>query len=582
MASAPCAAVAFYIVYLLQRLDDSERLVATGWAAGALLLALGQFLVSSWWLVRSALASSEDREGARLVRLLELPRRIELLASTPAWLTGALVFGVLEFGVNYVLVYQAEARLTSGLVAADPRVQNGGITSDIKLPDFANLSFFHTMLNDKWDFNTHFNFSLGARLEKWEGSQGNALYGKPSFQDVTPRIGVNYDPVGDRAWQYTITYATYAGKANAAIVTAGTYVGNPAVYLYGYTGPAVTGVTPGPTTSGFQRSDYDTVPFYVSDATKNTKLSDNFRAPLTIEYTAGIKHKISDSSNFTLLYIYRNQTRMFEDYVGMNGSVDIAGTPFSIIQWSNTGKDAMRVYRAIQGTWESTTNLYGGKLYLRGNATLSKLYGNYEGDGGNLPGGGTAIGTYPLATPNSAATAYGRLANDEPVRIKTQLLWNRPIGNNTLALGFNFDYASGHPYSFTRTANFSDPTNIYVDSAGQTYTRYYGGARGLGRFNDTYALDFSAQWDGKLGPKTGPTARLGYFIKFTAFNVLNNIQQATWNVDGNTTRVTPGATVATAGNGADVWIQRARFGYPTSPANYVGNRQIQLDLGIKF
>ncbi len=37
-------------------------------------------------------------------------------------------------------------------VAADPRVANGGITSDIKLPDFANLSFFHTMLNDKWDF----------------------------------------------------------------------------------------------------------------------------------------------------------------------------------------------------------------------------------------------------------------------------------------------------------------------------------------------------------------------------------------------------------------------------------------------
>jgi len=440
-------------------------------------------------------------------------------------------------------------------------------------------SFF---VNDNWTLNTHFNFTLGARFEKWEGSEGNTLYGKPSFQDITPRIGINYDPSGDGAWQYTLTYATYAGKANASIVTAGTYVGNPAYYLYGYIGPDVTGVTPSPTTPGFRRSDYDTVAFAVGDATKNTKLSNNFKAPLTIEYTAGIKHKISDTSNFTLLYIYRNQTRMFEDYVGMNGTVDIGGTPFSIIQWSNTGKDAMRVYRALQGTWESTTSLYGGKLYLRGNATLSRLYGNYEGDGGNQPGGGTAIGYYPLATPNSAATAYGRLANDEPVRIKTQLLWNRPIGTNALALGFNFDYASGHPYSFTRTANVSDPTGIYVDSAGNTYARYYGGSRGLGRFNDTYALDFSVQWDGKIGPKTGPTARLGYFIKLTAFNVMNNIQQATWNVDGNTTRVTPGATVASAGNGADVWIQRARFGYPTSPANYVGNRQLQLDLGIKF
>lgn len=433
-------------------------------------------------------------------------------------------------------------------------------------------SFF---VNDNWTLDNHFNFSLGARLEKWEGSQGNALYAKPSFQDVTPRIGINYDPSGDGSWQYSLTYATYAGKANASIVTAGTYVGNPAMYLYGYVGPDVVGVTPSATTPGFRRSDYDTVPFYVSDATKNTRLSDNFKAPLTIEYTAGIKHKISDTSNFTVLYIYRNQTRMFEDYVGMNGYVTIAGNPFSIIQWGNTGKDAMRVYRALQGTWESSTEMYGGKLYLRGNATLSKLYGNYEGDGGNSPGGGTMIGNYPLATPNSAATAYGRLANDEPVRIKSQLLWNRPIGTNVLALGFNFDYASGKPYSLTRTANYVDPTGIYVDAVGQTYTRYYGGGRGLGRFNDTYTVDFSAQWDGKIGPKTGPTARLGYFVKFTAFNVLNNIQQATWNVDGNTSRVTPGTA-------NDVWQNRARFGYPTSPANYVGNRQIQLDLGFRF
>jgi hypothetical protein len=214
-------------------------------------------------------------------------------------------------------------------------------------------------------------------------------------------------------------------------------------------------------------------------------------------------------------------------------------------------------------------------LYLRGNATYSKLYGNYEGDGGNSPGGGTMIGNYPLVTPNSAATTYGRLANDEPIRVKSQLLWNHPIGDNSLSLGFNADYASGKPYSFTRTAFMVDPVPNYVDAAGQTYAKYYGGARGLGRFNDTFLVDFSAQWDGKIGPKNGPTGRLGYFIKLTAFNVLNNIQQATWNTDGNTARVTPGTA-------NDVWTARARFGLPTTPANYVGNRQIQLDLGFKF
>ena len=433
-------------------------------------------------------------------------------------------------------------------------------------------SFF---VNDNWSLNNHWNFTLGARLEKWEGSQGNKLYAKPSFQDITPRIGINYDPSGDGVWQYNFTYATYAGKANAAIVTAGTYVGNPALYLYFYNGPIVTGVTPSPTTPGFRRSDYDTIPFYVSDATLNTRLSKNFKAPLTIEYTWGMKHKISDNSNFTLLYIYRNQTRMFEDYIGDKGSVMIAGTPFSIIEWGNvTSQEASRVYRALQGTYEVTTDLYGGRLSARGNFTFSKLEGNYEGDGGNSPGGGTAIGNYTRAQPNSAATAHGRLANDEPVRLKTQILWNRPIGNNALALGFNFDYASGKPYSLTRNANVLTTDPVYVDAPGNVYTRFYG-RRGSGRFNDTYALDFSVQWDGKIGPATGATSRLGYFIKLTAFNALNNIQQATWDTRGAAPRVTPGTA-------NDVFTARSSFGKANTPANYVGNRQMGLDIGFKF
>jgi len=435
-------------------------------------------------------------------------------------------------------------------------------------------TYLSLFINDNWTLNPHFNFSLGLRYEGWSGSEGNSLYAKPSFKDLTPRLGINYDPSGNGAWQYSLTYATYAGKANAAIVTAGTYVGNPAAYFYFYTGPDTVGVVPGASTPGFRRSDYASVPFFVSDATKNTRLSNDFKAPLTIEYTAGIKHKLSDTANFTLLYIYRNQTRMFEDYVGMNGSVDIAGNPFSIIQWGNTGSDATRVYRALQGTWEASTPLYGGKVFIRGNATLSKLHGNYEGDGGNSPGGGTIIGNYPAITPNSAATAYGRLANDEPVRVKSQILWSRPVGAHELAVGFNLDYASGKPYSFTRTANANDPSGLYVDNPG-SYLKYYGGGRGIGRFNDTLLLDLSVQWDGKLGPKTGSLSRFGYFIKLTAFNVLNNIQLAKWNVDGATARVNPGTA-------NDVWTARARFGYPTSPADYVGNRQIVLDLGFKF
>lgn len=418
-------------------------------------------------------------------------------------------------------------------------------------------------VNDNWTLNNHWNMSVGLRYEKWQGDK-NPNAPRASFSDIVPRVGINYDPKGDGSWQFSASYAQYAGKANAAIVTANTYVGNPAVRLYVYTGPTALNVTPGPNAPGFRRSDYDSVPFYVSDATKNVILDKDFKAPLTIEFTTGLKHKVSDRTNLTMLFIYRNQTRMFEDYQGDEGVVDIEGTPTSIIRWGNVTDDqADRVYRALQTTWESSADFFGGKLFVRGNLTLSRLDGNYEGDGGNSPGGGTAIGNYEKTRPD--AVAYGRLNNDEPVRVKTQALWSRPIGKNTLALGFNFDYASGKPYSLTNSRRDLDNAG-YADSAG-SYTRFYG-RRGSGRFNDVYGLDFSAQWDGKIGPATGATSRLGYFIKLTAFNVLNNIQQATWD-----TRA--------AGNNV-AWAPRSTFGKPTVPTNFVGNRIMQLDLGFRF
>lgn len=460
----------------------------------------------------------------------------------------------------------------------DPTSGNAYLEDWTKAPGGTFTSTYTSaFINDAWTLNNHWNASLGFRFEKWQGSEGNSLYARPGFQNFVPRLGLTYDPKGDGVWQYSATYAEYAGKANAAIVTAGTYVGNPAVSYYFYNGPAVTGVAASATSPGFRRSDYDATPFFVSDATLNVKLSPDFKAPLTKEMTLGLKHKVSDRSNFTLTYIRRDQTRMFEDYSGMNGSVTIAGNPFSIIQWSNVGGDAQRLYTALVGTFESMSDLYGGNLYVRGNATLSKLEGNYEGDGGNSPGGGTAIGDYPLVRPN--AIASGRLTNDEPVRIKTQVLWQRSIGINSLSLGLNLDYASGKPYNLTNSRrpiynglpiqrNPAAPNynpGPYVDGDG-SYTYYYGN-RGVGRFNDTFLADFSAQWDGKFAA-SGSMKKVGYFVKLTAFNVLNNIQLYNWDTRQGVNNAT--------------WQPRSSFGKPNTPANYRGNRRMQIDVGFRF
>jgi hypothetical protein len=418
-------------------------------------------------------------------------------------------------------------------------------------------------VNDNWSINNHWNLSAGLRYDRFKG-KATGGYQHDGFKEIQPRVGLNYDPRGDGVWQYNMTYATYAGKANQTIISLSTYVGNPAVSYYWYAGPDASGITPGASAAGFRRSDYDAAPFYISDPARNTLVDPNIKAPLTYEWTWGMKHKVSSSTNFTLSYINRKMTRMFEDYVGMHGTVDVDGFPFSYVYWTNGGDDVQRLYRAIVGTWETRSDLYGGQLSVRGNITLSRLTGNYEGDGGNAPGGGTAIGNFPLTRPG--AVASGVLPNDEPIAIKSQLLWNRPIGRNSLAVGMNLGFNSGKPYSLTNLRDDLDD-GTYVDSAG-SYTRYYG-PRGTGRFRDTWNLDLSLQWDGKLG--SGPKPKLGYFVKLTAINVLNAIQNYSWETRGaNWGPWTPRTTASSPYGSA--WLSN----------NYVGNRTMQLECGFRF
>jgi long-chain fatty acid transport protein len=86
--------------------------------------------------------------------------------------------------------------VAAGLVAQDPRVQNGGISADVKLPDFANLSFFHTMLNDKWDFMADVQWTNWSTIQDltFVRTTGAVLASTPYHWKDAWRVsgGVNY------------------------------------------------------------------------------------------------------------------------------------------------------------------------------------------------------------------------------------------------------------------------------------------------------------------------------------------------------------------------------------------------------
>jgi methyl-accepting chemotaxis protein len=97
VTAIPSAVVAAYVFSLIIGLDgaDLAKVMVSVLVPILVATATQQFLVSSA-LVRRALASVPgEAPEARLVRLLELPRRVEVFSNVLAWLLGSIVFGVL-------------------------------------------------------------------------------------------------------------------------------------------------------------------------------------------------------------------------------------------------------------------------------------------------------------------------------------------------------------------------------------------------------------------------------------------------------------------------------------------------------
>ena len=86
--------------------------------------------------------------------------------------------------------------VAAGLVSQDPRVQNSGVSASVELPDFANLSFFHTMLNDKWDFMGDVQWTHWSTIQDltFVRSNGTTLASTPYHWKDAWRVsgGVNY------------------------------------------------------------------------------------------------------------------------------------------------------------------------------------------------------------------------------------------------------------------------------------------------------------------------------------------------------------------------------------------------------
>ena len=93
-------------------------------------------------------------------------------------------------------------------------------------------------LNDKWDFNNHWNFNIGVRYDKNNGVDGS---GNKVAKDsaISPRLGLIYDVTGNGKYRVNASYSKYVSRIAETIGSAGAAGGNPAYLYYTYEGPDI-------------------------------------------------------------------------------------------------------------------------------------------------------------------------------------------------------------------------------------------------------------------------------------------------------------------------------------------------------
>ncbi len=477
-------------------------------------------------------------------------------------------------------------------------------------------------VNDRWDLNSHWSFSLGARYDKNDATDGS---GNKVSDDskITPRLNATFDPKGDGRHRFTASYAQYASRIVDGPGTASASAGSPGYIYYLYRGPAINPAgTPqnqlvdtraalaiveqwfysqcdsngkcGPDNLSLLRPNSGhSVPGY------DTRISNSLSSPYVSEITLG--YGAQWFTNFVTrvdlvardwkdFYAFRidSSTPQQNDPLGIGHDVAIV---------ENTN-DITRKYRGVQLQANWTPRRFNVGM----NYTYSTLKGNdtqesaTSGTVGNAP---PAI-NYPELRNFASTAPEGYLAQDQRHRARAWVGYDVPVpqflGNVNVSLLHNFD--SGWNYSAVGTAWLEPYYDKYLP-ASATYINppdgvtYYFSKRGEYKMPDVHSTNFALNY-------SYPIRQFEIFAIGEVLNVFNNDVVTAVNTSVTTaynsaafkefdpgTTSAPiecpqGAAAATCTTMGANWQKGASFGKPASSTSYQTPRTWRFQVGFRF
>jgi outer membrane receptor protein involved in Fe transport len=479
-----------------------------------------------------------------------------------------------------------------------------------------NFRIHSLFYNDSWRVNNHLTVNAGLR---WDKNHGENSLGVLTADDsaISPRVSVVYDPTTEGKWAIMASFGKYVAAVANTVADASSSAGNTASYLWNYTGPQInvdtnTGSPVGSAAAIQAVMDWcrpdatgvctgPTVPTPVRTVPGVSKtIPNSLESPHAIEYAAGISRQLHERASVRADFTYRDYRDFYSERLDTTTgiAVDSLGGRFdrSVIENANDLK------RRYMGATFSATYRMSARTDVGGNYTLSRLWGNFDGENANSGPIGASAFQYPEYAQASWNYPEGDLSSDQRHRTAVWLNYGVPklTGLTVSALE---TMASGVPYGAVGTINvapFVTNPGYLAPATGTLNKSYYFTARDAFRTEASYRTDLSAIYT--YGIKAGGR-RLDVFGQIVLLNVFNQfdlcgcgaasvfanggndvssrIGQAVLTNSGTPalTRFNPFTTSPVQGTN---WNLGPNFGTATARTAFTAPRTLRITFGVRF
>ncbi len=316
-------------------------------------------------------------------------------------------------------------------------------------------------LNDKWDFNNHWNFNVGVRYDKNDAidASGNVVSDDSAF---SPRLGMMYDIKGDGRYRINASYSHYVTKIVDGNVGGGAAgAGVPALFNYRYEGPVVNPAgTPNdqliPTQAaltilfnwfnGLTDAQKQAVLVSSSIPGFTTQIIDPIESPYVREIVLGFGTQIGSSGHARIDLIDRSWDNAYQSRVDLNTGRFTApnGATGDLATIRNDDGFIDRTYQAVQTTFGWNR----GRFNVGGGYTWSHLEGNDLPEGDGTAGVSNTFGYfYPEYLNYERRAPKGTLLGDQTHRLRAWVGYDIPFPIGNLNATVLQAYDSGRAYS---------------------------------------------------------------------------------------------------------------------------------------